>query len=86
MLIHICQYSNKREMGQPFEMPDGPKFSSVDEVTRCDQNLVWPIRSEYIPEVGQNSVRPMRSLDRCSNIVNREASDAYRIIHRQNTV
>lgn len=38
-----------RAMGQPFEMPGGPKFGSADEVTRCDQNLV----------------RLMRSLDRC---------------------
>jgi len=69
-----------REMGQPSEMPSGPKFGSIDEVTRCDQNSVGPMRSEYIPETGQNLVRSMRSLHCC------EAFDAYCMIRGQNTV
>ena len=75
-----------RELGQPSEIPGRPKFSSADEVTKCDQNSVWPMRSEYIPKVGQNSIRSMRSLDRCSNLSSRETSDAYCMIRKQNIV
>lgn len=36
-----------REMDPPFEMPGAPISGAADTVTKCDQNLVRPMRSWY---------------------------------------
>ena len=42
-----CRGGLWREMDPPFEMPGAPISGTVDPVTRCDQNLVRPMRSWY---------------------------------------